>query len=166
METGIKKISSNMEDYLEAIALLQKEKGIARVSDIGRILRVKKPSVNAALATLAKSNLILHERYKTVELTREGQGIADNVQERHDMVFKFLSGVLEINEKTAQADACKIEHAISPETFKKLTKFIRFVEIGLNGGSPQWLKSFKHFLKTGKRLNCKMRQVVLKKKKA
>lgn len=164
METGIKKISSNMEDYLEAIALLQKEKGIARVSDIGRLLQVKKPSVNAALATLAKSNLILHERYRTVELTREGQRIAGDVQERHDMVFKFLSGILEINEKIAQADACKIEHAISPVTFDRLTKFIHFVERGLNGGSPQWLKSFQHYLKTGKRLSCKMRQVALKKK--
>ncbi len=164
METGTKKISSNMEDYLEAIALLQKEKGIARVSNISRLLQVKKPSVNAALATLAKSNLILHERYRIVELTKEGRQIAGDVQERHDMVFKFLSGILEINEKTAQADACKIEHAISPVTFERLAKFIRFVETGLNGGKPQWLKSFKHYLKTGKRLSCKMRQVALKKK--
>ncbi len=163
MGTSIKKISSNMEDYLEAIALLQKEKGIARVSDIGRLLQVKKPSVTAALSTLAKSNLILHERYRIVELTKEGQRIAGDVQERHDMVFKFLSGILEIDEKTAQADACKIEHSISPITFDRLTKFIHFVEIGLNGGSPQWLKSFKHYLKTGKRLSCKMRQVALDK---
>ena len=163
METGTKKISSNMEDYLEAIALLQKEKGIARVSDIGRLLQVKKPSVNAALATLAKSNLILHEKYRTVELTKEGRRIAGDVQERHDTVFKFLSGILEINEKIAQADACKIEHSISPVTFDRLTKFIHFVETGLNGESPQWLKSFKHYLKTGKRLSCKMRRVALKK---
>jgi len=164
MSVEAKRISSNMEDYLEAIALLRKEKGIARVSDIGRLLQVKKPSVNAALVTLSKSNLILHERYRTVELTKEGQYIADNVQERHDMVFKFLSGILEINEKTAQADACKIEHAISPETFNRLTKFIRFVETGLNKGNPQWLKSFKYYLKTGKRLSCKMRQGRLRKR--
>ena len=158
------KISSNMEDYLEAIAFLKREKGIARVSDIGRLLQVKKPSVNAALATLARNNLILHEKYSIVELTKEGQKIAGDVQERHDTVFKFLSRILEIDEKTAQADACKIEHAISPVTFDRLTKFIRFVETGLNGGNPQWLKSFKHYLKTGKRLSCKMRRVALNKK--
>ncbi|MFA6358032.1 MAG: metal-dependent transcriptional regulator [Candidatus Omnitrophota bacterium] len=159
------RISSNMEDYLEAIALLKREKGIARVSDIGKVLRVKKPSVNAALVTLAKNDLILHERYSVVELTREGRKLAANVQERHDTVFKFLSRILEIDGKTAQADACKIEHAISPMTFNRLTKFIRFVEIGLGRGNPQWLKSFKHYLKTGKKLSCKMRQTALKKGK-
>jgi DtxR family Mn-dependent transcriptional regulator len=164
METGTKKISSNMEDYLEAIALLQKEKGIARVSDIGKLLQVKKPSVNAALATLAKSNLILHERYSVVELTKEGKKIAGGVQERHDTVFQFLSRILGVDEKTAQADACKIEHAISLPTFNRLTKFTRFVEMGLDGEAPQWLKSFKHYLKTGKRLNCNMRRAALKKK--
>jgi DtxR family Mn-dependent transcriptional regulator len=163
MNVKPKKISSHMEDYLEAIALLRREKGIVRVSDIGRLLQVKKPSVNAALVTLAKNNLILHERYSIVELTKEGQKLADGVQERHDTVFKFLSNILAIDKKLAQADACKMEHAISPVTFNRLTKFIRFVDIGLDGETPQWLKSFKHYLKTGKKLSCKMRQVVLKK---
>jgi DtxR family Mn-dependent transcriptional regulator len=157
------RISSNMEDYLEAIALLKKDKGVARVNDIGKILHVKNSSVNAALATLARSSLILHERYGTVELTRKGQEIADDVQGRHDMVFKFLSRILEINDKIAQADACKIEHAISPITFERLAKFIRFVETGLDGESPQWLKSFKYYLRTGKKLKCGMRRIAKKK---
>ncbi|MDD5567973.1 MAG: metal-dependent transcriptional regulator [Candidatus Omnitrophica bacterium] len=165
MGVKAKRISSNMEDYLEAIAFLKREKGIARVSDIGRLLQVKKPSVNAALITLAKDNLILHERYGSADLTKEGQRLAGDVQRRHDTVFKFLSRILEIDEKTAQADACKIEHAISPMTFGRLTKFIQFVEVGLDGGNPQWLKSLKHYLKTGKKLNCRMRQVALKKNK-
>lgn len=160
MKTSEKKISSSMEDYLEAIALLKKDKGVARVNDIGKILHVKNSSVNAALATLARSNLVLHERYGTAELTKEGQKIANDVQGRHDMVFKFLSSILEINDKTAQADACKIEHVISPVTFERLTKFIRFVETGLDEGSPQWLKSFRHYLKTGKKLKCGMRRAV------
>ncbi|OIO34621.1 MAG: hypothetical protein AUJ70_00575 [Candidatus Omnitrophica bacterium CG1_02_40_15] len=163
MSAEIKRISSNMEDYLEAIAFLKKEKGVARVNDIGRLLRVKNSSVNAALITLAKRGLVAHERYGTAELTVEGGRVACDVQKRHDTVFKFLSKILEINEKTAQVDACKMEHAISPMTFNRLTKFIRFVEIGLNGGIPQWLKSFKHYLKTGKKLSCRMRQTALKK---
>ncbi len=166
MNIKAKKISSNMEDYLEAIAFLEKGKGVARVNDIGRLLHVKNSSVNAALAILAKSNLVVHERYGTVELTAEGERLASGVQERHDTIFKFLSKILEIDEKVAQTDACKMEHTISPMTFDRLTKFIRFVEIRLNGEMPQWLKSFKHYLKTGRKLSCKMRQAALKGKKS
>ncbi|MBU4415263.1 MAG: hypothetical protein KJ976_09200, partial [Proteobacteria bacterium] len=68
------------------------------------------------------------------------------------------------NENEALQDACKMEHTISPKTFDRLTKFIKFVETGLNGGRPQWLKSFKYYLKTGKKLSCKMRQFALKKR--
>jgi len=161
-----KKISSNMEDYLEAIAFLKKKKGVARVNDIGRLLHVKNSSVNAALAVLSKNGLVTHERYGTAELTAEGTELACNVQKRHDTLFNFLSKILEIDQKTAQADACKMEHTISPAAFNRLTKFIQFVEIGLNGETPQWLKSFKHYLKTGQKLTCKMRQDALKGKKS
>ncbi len=128
MSSGTKKISSNMEDYLEAIAFLKKEKGVARVNDIGRLLRVKNPSVNAALATLAKINLVIHERYGTAELTIEGEKLAKCVQKRHDTIYTFLSNVLKIDHKTAQADACKIEHTLSQVTFEKLVKFIEQIE--------------------------------------
>ncbi len=164
MSAKEKKISSSMEDYLEAIAFFKREKGAARVNDIGRFLRVKNSSVNAALATLSKKNLVVHERYGTAGLTPQGEKLANDIQRRHDTIFKFLSEILKIDQKTAQVDACKMEHAISPVTFDKLTKFIRFVEIGLNGETPQWLKSFKHYLETGKKLSCKMRVAALKQK--
>ncbi|HEO63720.1 MAG TPA: hypothetical protein ENN78_00425, partial [Candidatus Omnitrophica bacterium] len=83
---------------------------------------------------------------------------------RHDLLLKFLTEILNINDDEALQDACKMEHAISPKTFDRLTKFIRFVETGLNGGRPQWLKSFKHYLKTGKKLKCQMRKLATEKK--
>ena len=153
----MKRISSHMEDYLEIIALLKKEKNVARVNDIGKLLHVKNSSVNAALATLSKNGLITHERYGAAELTAEGAMAAHNIQKRHNTIFNFLSKILEIEQKTAQADACKMEHTISPKTFERLAKFIQFAEMGFSGETPQWLKSFKHYLKTGKKLNCKMR---------
>jgi Mn-dependent DtxR family transcriptional regulator len=51
-----------------------------------------------------------------------------------------------------------MEHAISPKTSARLTKFIEFVETGLNEGNPQWLESFKHYMKTGRKLKCKIRK--------
>lgn len=157
-------LSSSMEDYLEAIAALKKENDIARVRDISRMLGVKSSSVNSALRTLSKKGLVRHEKYGYVNLTPTGEEIARKVQGRHDILLKFLTEILNINDDEALQDACKMEHAISSKTFDRLTKFIQFVEPGLNSGRPQWLKSFKHYLKTGKKLNCKMRQIALSKK--
>ena len=119
-----KKLSSNMEDYLEAIAVLEKKKGVARVRDIGQFMGVSTPSVTEALNILSKKGLILHERYGYVDLTSEGEKLAQSIQKRHNMLIKFLSEILNIDSKTAAEDACKMEHSISPQTFEKLNKFI------------------------------------------
>ena len=159
-----KKLSPNMEDYLEAIALLKKNKGVARVRDISRLMNVKSPSVTAALNTLSKNGLVVHERYGYVELTREGERLAQGVQRRHDMLIKFLTEILNIDPKIAREDACKMEHSVSTETSKKLTKFIQFVETCPDYDRPDWLKSFDYYFKTGKRRRCKMRQIKRKSK--
>jgi len=120
-----KNLSSNMEDYLEAIALLKKNKGVARVKDISRLMHVKIPSATGALSALSKNGLVIHERYGYVDLTPEGEKIANIVQNRHDTLIKFLTEILNIDSKVADEDACKMEHSISPQTFKELTKFIK-----------------------------------------
>jgi DtxR family Mn-dependent transcriptional regulator len=149
-----KKLSSNMEDYLEAIIALQKKNGVAMVRDIGRHLGVKNSSVTSALNTLSKSGFAVHERYGYVELTREGEHIAQLVQKRHDILTKFLIDILSVDPKTAGEDACKMEHALSPQTSQRLTKFIEFLETCPDGDKPEWLKNFQYYLKTGKRLTC------------
>ncbi len=153
------KLSSNMEDYLEVIAILKKEKSVARVKDISRLMDVKTPSVTAALNTLSKNGLIVHERYGYVEITPEGERLAQGVQGRHNILVKFLTNILSIAPKIASEDACKMEHTLSSKTFHKLTKFIEFVETCLDGQRPDWLKSFDYYFKTGKRRKCKMRQI-------
>jgi DtxR family Mn-dependent transcriptional regulator len=152
-----KKLSSNMEDYLEAIAALKKKKGVARVRDISRLMNVKTPSVTAALNTLSKKGLIIHERYGYVEMTPEGKRLAQGIQRRHDILLEFLSKFLDIDSKIAAEDACKMEHSISPQTFEKLTKFIEFVETCPDHNRTDWLKSFDNYFRTGKRLKCKVR---------
>lgn len=156
-------LSSIMEDYLEAIAFLKKRKdGVVRVRDIGKLLKVKSPTVNSALKTLSAKGLVVHERYGFVTITPEGEKMANEIQRKHDMLFNFLTKILNVDETTASKDACKMEHAISSKTFIGLKKFIEFVNVGLYDGNPQWLKSFKHYLKTGKPLKCKMREKGLK----
>ena len=159
-----KRLSSNMEDYLEAVAALKKENGVARVRDISHLLNVKSPSVNAALQVLSRKGFIIHEKYGYVDLTSAGKEAARQVQDKHDILRKFLVEILSIDQKIATKDACQMEHSISPQTFKKLTKFIEFVKTGPQSGKPDWLKSFDYYFKTGKRLKCKMRQVKKKTK--
>lgn len=158
------KLTSTMEDYLEAIAIIEKQNKFARVRDISRLLKVKSSSVNTAIKTLSKKDLVRHEKYGYVSLTTAGEKIANEIQEKHELLVKFLTEILNVNYSDALMDACKMEHVISPETFDRLAKFIRFAEVGLDGSNPQWLKSFKHYLKTGKKLRCRMQKVALKKK--
>lgn len=124
------RISHKMEDYLEGIALLKKRRGAARVCDIARLLNVKKPSVTAAVKVLTRDGLAIHERYGYIELTAAGRRIASEVQEKHDTLIQFLTRILSIDRRTAEKDACKMEHAMSPKTMAQLTKFMALVEKG------------------------------------
>ncbi len=147
------KISGSMEDYLEAIAFLQKENGAARVKEIGKLLGVKNPSVNSAVSNLAERSLVRHEKYGTVELTPAGKERAGVIQKRHDALYKFLTEILNVDTKTADEDACRMEHALSPGTTEKLIQFIEFME-SCPDGAPDRLFDLKYYFKTGKMRKC------------
>jgi len=140
-----------MEDYLEAIATLKKEMGVARVKDIGRLLNVKNPSVNAALNTLSAAGLVTHERYGYADLTQEGEILARDVMARHDTLVKFFTMILGIDPKTAEADACRMEHSMSREGFERMSKFMEFVDACPQREQPEWLQRFSRYAKTGDR---------------
>ena len=150
------KLSSSLEDYLEAIYAILERNSVVRVGDIAKRLSVKSSSVNSALNVLSKKGLIIHERYGYVNLTDQGESVAREVQNKHDAFLKFLTGILNIEEAIALKDACKMEHAISSQTFDRLKKFIKFVDAGGKGVEPEWMKGFKHFLKTGEKRRCSL----------
>jgi DtxR family transcriptional regulator, Mn-dependent transcriptional regulator len=153
-------LSSNMEDYLEAIGVLEDKNGVVRVKDIGKFLNVANPSVTSALNTLSQKGFVIHERYGYVKLTRQGEKKSREVQKKHNILVKFLSDILNIDAKTAVEDACKMEHALSPQTFRKLTKFIEFVETSPDSQRPDWLKGLDHYFKTGKHIKCKLKKLL------
>lgn len=119
-----RQLTSSMEDYLEAILAAADAKGRARVTDIKNLLNVKTPSVTGALFALSQKKLTLHERYGKIQLTPHGKNIALRVKKKHSVISGFLRDVLGVNLAAADVDACKIEHAISNETFKKLISFV------------------------------------------
>lgn len=147
-------LSANMEDYLEAILALTKKNSVTRVGNIADRLDVKSSSVNSALTVLVGKRLVVHEKYGYVDLTPEGEKIAQDVQKKHDILFKFLSEFLCISKEKAIKEACVIEHSISRETSMRLAKFFKFIDNGCNGEKPRLLKNFEHYLNTGKKKSC------------
>jgi len=140
------KQSASMEDYLESILVLGEGKEAVRVSQISKALGVKMPSVSSALAKLSQQGLVEHERYGRVQLTPEGERVAEDVFHRHEALRHFLTEILNIDPETAVDDACKMEHTISPATQQKLAKFVEFINQPPEG-QPKWLKIFHHYLK-------------------
>jgi DtxR family transcriptional regulator, Mn-dependent transcriptional regulator len=148
------KLSSSLEDYLETIALLKQQNGIARVRDIGKLMNVRNSSVTSALTTLSKLGLAEHERYGRIDLTAEGEAAAAAVLNRHTVLFNFLTHILNIPSETAEEDACNIEHCVSAETLAKLSKFLEFVKTCSKPDKPECLQMFDRFVETGIRPTC------------
>ena len=120
----VQELSSNMEDYLEAVLLVANDNGRARITDIRDMLGVKTPSVTGAVAALVKMGFLMHEPYRGVELTPKGRAAAEDVKRRHAILSRFLREVIGVSARTADIDACKMEHTVSRETISKLHEYL------------------------------------------
>jgi len=129
------KISSTMEDYLEAVYSLEAKNGFARVSDIAASLGVKKSSVNTALKSLSQRGMISHQRYGSATLTTDGRRLAGELQDKEDVLFNFFTRYLFIDPRLAREEACRLEHSITKATFHRLVDFFSFIDKVLSGGS-------------------------------
>lgn len=145
------KLTSHIEDYLETIIMLQKKKRVVRVRDISRKMGLSMPSVCAAIKVLSQKRLVNHEKYGYVELTRQGENLGERIYDSHKILIKFLKKILNTDLKTAESDACKIEHGISANTVRRLIAFVKFVETCPHPEGVDWLRSFNYFYKYGKR---------------
>jgi len=117
-------LSASQEDYLEAIYEVAGDKGVARVRDIAAHQNVSMASVNGAMKRLAKQELVTHGRYDYIELTPKGKRQAAKIAGRHSLLKRFLVDILHVDTKTADADACAIEHYVSESTVRKLFEFL------------------------------------------
>ena len=143
-------LTQSKEDYLEAILVIGLEKKWVRVSDLADYLGVKMSSVAAGIRFLAEKELVNHEKYGYIELTREGVRVAEQIYARHKNLYKFLHDFLGLSEPVSWRDACRMEHVLDTKTMKRLLKFLEFIET-CPEGEPLWLSNFHSFLKTGKR---------------
>lgn len=107
------------EDYLKAIYTLQKGKGTVRSVDVAEHMGVSKPSVSHAVKLLREGGFIVMDDDYTLHLTDLGREIAEKLCDRHKYFTERLTDA-GVDATTAEAEACKMEHTISDESFQKL----------------------------------------------
>ena len=141
-------LSSNMEDYLEAIYHISSEKQAARAKDISDWLKVNKSSVTGALRSLSEKGLVNYAPYDLITLTAAGEQVAKEVVRRHETLKDFFMKILLLDEDEAEEASCKIEHAISNKIIDRVISFVEFMEICPRGGR-EWLKGFRRHCEDG-----------------
>ena len=116
-------INESGEMYLETIHVLEKQGGKVRSIDISEYMGYSKPSVSRAVGLLKKGEYIQVDKEGFITLTESGRTLAEKIYERHTVLTKMLMR-LGVSEKTALEDACRLEHAISDESFEAIKKHI------------------------------------------
>lgn len=124
LDINVMNLGESLEDYLETILQLEKS-GKIRSVDVARKMGVSKPSVNKAIHALKEKGFVTQESYGDIYLTDFGRAFAKKVLHRHLTLTGFLTDVLELDDETAEDDACKIEHVISEQTFIAIKNLYR-----------------------------------------
>ena len=114
-------IHESGEMYLEAILVLSQKNGFVRSIDVSEYLGYSKPSVSRAVGILKNGNYIVMDKDGSLTLTESGKAIAEKIFERHRILSQLLVR-LGVSQETANADACKLEHAISDESFEAIKR--------------------------------------------
>ncbi len=115
-------LSASLENYLETMLFLENENSI-RITDVANKMGISKASVNKAVNQLKDLGLLSHDHYGRISFTEEGLSVARSIANKHRILFKFFTEVLEIDEEIASNEACEIEHILSNETVSAIEKF-------------------------------------------
>jgi len=143
-------LSSSLEDYLEIIFHLEETHRVARAKDIADQMNVQRASVTGALKALAGRGMINYSPYNFITLTGAGRRIAQDIIRRHDILKDFFVTALQLQPDQAEANACRIEHAIDPTAIDRLVHFLEFIKNCPRAGDD-WLAAFSHFCQHGAR---------------
>ena len=112
------------EMYLETIHVLLKKNGTVRSVDVSEHMGYSKPSVSRAVGLLKNGGYILVDKDGYITLTETGLAVAEKIYERHTVLSRMLLA-LGVSESTATEDACRLEHAISDESFEAIKRHIK-----------------------------------------
>ena len=122
-------IHESSEDYLERILMLCEAKGTVRLIGIAMEMGVTKPSVSFAMKKLRENGYIRMDEDNLITLTESGMEIAQRIYTRHKILTQYLMK-LGVDEETARADACKMEHDLSAASFEAMRRQLQTNEPG------------------------------------
>ena len=120
----VEEVTAVIEEYLEGIYRLQEKSGVARTSDIVKLLHVVPGTVTNTVERLEKKGLVTHEPYKGVKLTEKGRKIALHVIRKHRLSERLLTDILRVDWDKAHDAACRLEHGITGDIIKNLEKVL------------------------------------------
>ena len=122
----MEKLSPSMKDYLRVIYSIYQlgNRNHVRVQDISSHMNLAKSSASRAANFLSQKGLLQKGHYTTIAFTETGKKQAQFIVERQHMIRQFLCHVLDINDKTAQKDACNLEHVISIECYQSICNYM------------------------------------------
>ncbi len=139
-----------LEDYIRALYVLERSKGIARVKDLAEFLGVKPPTVVEYLHKLEEIGLV-EKSGNGYRLTSRGEAEAEKLYARYLALYRFLREVLMLPHEIAEQDACYMEHGLHPETLERIVKLVSFIdEHRRGGGSPNFLKKLNEYFREGR----------------
>ena len=117
------RIQESGEMYLESIYVLLKKNGYVRAVDVAEYMGYSKPSVSRAMGLLKTGELIEIAKDGAITLTKAGVAVAEKIYARHTILTQLL-GIMGVSPEVAAEDACRLEHAISDESFEAIQKFV------------------------------------------
>jgi DtxR family Mn-dependent transcriptional regulator len=121
-------LSSGLEDYIEAIYIAHLHQIPLKGAELARKLNISRASVSEALAKLVAKELIKYSSYEAITLTQKGIDEAKKVYAKHHTLKEFFETVLLVQPDEAGENACKIEHIVSGNILKKMTKLTKLVK--------------------------------------
>ncbi|MFW5740687.1 MAG: DtxR family transcriptional regulator [Myxococcota bacterium] len=133
-------LTKSLEDYLETIYELVRDQKLARVKDIAKARGVRAGSVSPAMRRLAAMGLIEYAHREYIDLTPAGEQLARSIYARHQLLTRFFEQFLQMPSEEAKANACAMEHSLSPQGMEHLVRFFEFLQICPEG--PEFLNKF------------------------
>jgi len=130
-----KSVTPTMEDYLEMIYRLSKDRGFTRIGDLAGALHVQPPSASKMVQKLAEASFLNYEKYGVIELTGQGRELWEYLVKRHETIERFLRFIGATRSVLEETE--KIEHNLSTETVKQIMLLVQFME-----ENQQWMEAF------------------------
>jgi len=139
-------LTESVEMYLKAIYQVVREKQAARAKDIALRLNVNSSSVTAALKHLSGRSFINYEPYDIITLTPEGMRVAREIVERGEAIRKFLIEALGIDPEEAEESACRMEHVVTAQVWKRLDVLTKVLEEKRNSAGEEFRQEILRLL--------------------